>query len=100
MVQYCTKSQSSPCQSPIGGSEIPLSFYYVGRTSLRLSKGVWLCCLNNNFSYLNNTTQISITFFHSHIFSQHLNNVIKTILPKRVLNLEMCVAYDRGPSLN
>ena len=32
------------------------------------------CCLNN-------TTRIYIIFFHSHVFSQYLNNVIKITLP-------------------
>ena len=38
------------------------------------ARGVWLCCLNN-------TTHIFITLFHSGVFLQHLNNIIKIILP-------------------
>ena len=44
---------------------------------------VWLYCLNNSFRCLNNTTGISIILFHPQIFSQHLNNVIKTTLLNR-----------------
>ena len=40
-----------------------------------------MCCLNNNFCYLNNITYISTTLFHPHVFSQHLNNVSRTTLP-------------------
>ena len=43
---------------------------------------VWYCCLNNSFYCLNNTTLIFTTFFHLCVFSQHLNNVTRTTLPK------------------
>ena len=41
--------------------------------------GVWVCCLNN-------TTCISTILFHPYVFSQHLNNVARTILPNDSLN--------------
>ena len=41
---------------------------------------IWLCCLNNNIYCLNNTTHIFTIFFLLYIFSQYLNNVIRTTL--------------------
>ena len=38
--------------------------------------------------YLNNTTRIYIIFFHSHVFSQYLNNVIKITLPNGPYDFE------------
>ena len=40
-----------------------------------------MCCLNNNFYCLNNTTSIHMIIFHPHVFSQHLNNIAKITLP-------------------
>ena len=36
-----------------------------------------MCCLNNSFHCLNNTTLISTTFFHPRVFSQHLITLLK-----------------------
>ena len=35
----------------------------------------------NSFRYLNITTRISTIHFHLHVFSQHLNNITKNLLP-------------------
>ena len=40
-----------------------------------------MCCLNNNFYCLNNTTSIHMIIFHPHVFPQHLNNIAKITLP-------------------
>ena len=52
---------------------------------------VWLYCLNNSFRYLNNRIRISTTLFYSHIFSQHLNNVNRTILSNGPYNIGRCM---------
>ena len=44
-----------------------------------------MCYLNNSFRCLNNTTHIFTTLFHSHVFPQHLKNVIRTTLPNGLL---------------
>ena len=36
--------------------------------------------MNNSFHCLNNAIRISITLFHPHVFSRHLNNVTRTTL--------------------
>ena len=51
--------------------------------SLQKYKSISLCCLNNNFRCLNNTTYISTTLFHLHVFSQHLDNITRITLPNR-----------------
>ena len=41
-----------------------------------------MCCLNNSFYCLKNITHILTIHFHSHIFSQYLNNITKIIFKK------------------
>ena len=38
---------------------------------------VWYYCLNNSFHYLNNSTHIFTTFFHPHVFPQHLKTLLE-----------------------
>ena len=45
-----------------------------------------MCCLNNSFCCLNNTTRIFTTLFYIHVFSQHLNNITRMTLPNRSLD--------------
>ena len=45
----------------------------------------WYYYLNNSFRYLNNSTHISTTLFHPHIFPQHLNNNIRNFFTNEPL---------------
>ena len=54
--------------------------FVLKRLLARSFGSVWLYSLNNSFLFLNNKIHIFTIFFHLHVFSQYLNNVIRTIL--------------------